>query len=41
MPISIGGDGDFLMGATAIWTAAHYRDSAAADRRQQPLVLQR
>lgn len=24
-PICIGGDGDFLMGATAIWTAAHYR----------------
>ena len=25
LPICIGGDGDFLMGATAIWTAAHYR----------------
>ncbi|MET0442028.1 MAG: thiamine pyrophosphate-binding protein [Casimicrobiaceae bacterium] len=25
VPICIGGDGDFLMGATAIWTAAHYR----------------
>jgi thiamine pyrophosphate-dependent acetolactate synthase large subunit-like protein len=25
LPISIGGDGDFLMGATAIWTAAHYK----------------
>ncbi|MBI4273595.1 MAG: thiamine pyrophosphate-binding protein [Rhizobiales bacterium] len=25
LPISICGDGDFLMGATAIWTAAHYR----------------
>ena len=25
LPISIGGDGDFLMGATAVWTAAHYR----------------
>ncbi len=24
-PVCIGGDGDFLMGATAIWTAAHYR----------------
>ena len=25
LPICIGGDGDFLMGATSIWTAAHYR----------------
>jgi thiamine pyrophosphate-dependent acetolactate synthase large subunit-like protein len=25
LPICIGGDGDFLMGATAIWTAAHYK----------------
>jgi thiamine pyrophosphate-dependent acetolactate synthase large subunit-like protein len=25
MPIAICGDGDFLMGVTAIWTAAHYR----------------
>jgi thiamine pyrophosphate-dependent acetolactate synthase large subunit-like protein len=25
VPICIGGDGDFLMGATAIWTAVHYR----------------
>ncbi|MFD0668016.1 thiamine pyrophosphate-binding protein [Ramlibacter sp. MAHUQ-53] len=25
IPVCIGGDGDFLMGATAIWTAAHYR----------------
>src|SRR6185312_15618769 len=25
LPISICGDGDFLMGATALWTAAHYR----------------
>ena len=25
LPISICGDGDFLMGATAIWTAVHYR----------------
>jgi thiamine pyrophosphate-dependent acetolactate synthase large subunit-like protein len=23
--VCVGGDGDFLMGATAIWTAAHYR----------------
>ena len=25
LPIAICGDGDFLMGATAVWTAAHYR----------------
>ena len=25
LPVCIGGDGDFLMGATAIWTAVHYR----------------
>lgn len=25
LPICVGGDGDFLMGATAIWTAVHYR----------------
>ncbi len=25
MPIAICGDGDFLMGVTAIWTAVHYR----------------
>jgi thiamine pyrophosphate-dependent acetolactate synthase large subunit-like protein len=25
LPIAICGDGDFLMGVTAIWTAAHYR----------------
>ncbi|HZJ64038.1 MAG TPA: thiamine pyrophosphate-dependent enzyme [Kofleriaceae bacterium] len=25
MPIAICGDGDFMMGCTAIWTAAHYR----------------
>jgi thiamine pyrophosphate-dependent acetolactate synthase large subunit-like protein len=25
MPLSIVGDGDFLMGCTAIWTAVHYR----------------
>jgi thiamine pyrophosphate-dependent acetolactate synthase large subunit-like protein len=25
IPIGICGDGDFLMGATALWTAAHYR----------------
>ena len=25
LPIAVLGDGDFLMGATALWTAAHYR----------------
>lgn len=25
MPVCVGGDGDFLMGVTAIWTAVHYR----------------
>ncbi len=25
LPIAICGDGDFLMGATSLWTAAHYR----------------
>ncbi|MEP6942150.1 MAG: thiamine pyrophosphate-binding protein [Betaproteobacteria bacterium] len=25
LAVCIGGDGDFLMGATAMWTAAHYR----------------
>ena len=25
LPVSVCGDGDFMMGATAIWTAAHYR----------------
>ncbi len=25
LPVCIGGDGDFLMGATAVWTAAHYK----------------
>ena len=25
LPVAVNGDGDFLMGATALWTAAHYR----------------
>jgi thiamine pyrophosphate-dependent acetolactate synthase large subunit-like protein len=25
LPVCVGGDGDFVMGATAIWTAVHYR----------------
>ena len=35
------GDGDFLMGNTAIWTAAHYQIPCLMRRLQQPLVLQR
>ena len=25
LPVAICGDGDYLMGVTALWTAAHYR----------------
>jgi thiamine pyrophosphate-dependent acetolactate synthase large subunit-like protein len=25
LPVAVLGDGDFLMGGTAVWTAAHYR----------------
>jgi thiamine pyrophosphate-dependent acetolactate synthase large subunit-like protein len=25
LPVAVLGDGDFLMGASALWTAAHYR----------------
>ena len=25
LPVAVCGDGDFLMGATALWTAVHYR----------------
>ena len=25
IPVAVCGDGDFLMGVTALWTAAHYR----------------
>jgi thiamine pyrophosphate-dependent acetolactate synthase large subunit-like protein len=25
LPVAVCGDGDFLMGATAVWTAVHYR----------------
>ena len=41
LPVAVCGDGDFLMGVTALWTAVHYRHSAAGGGRQQPLVLQR
>ncbi len=29
LPVAVCGDGDFLMGATALWTAVHYRIPAA------------
>ena len=38
-PIAMLGDGDFCMGATAIWTAVRHRIPARA-RQQQPLLLQ-
>ena len=41
LPVSILGDGDYLMGVNALWTAAHGRRSAARSGLQQPLVLQR
>jgi len=39
LPISICGDGDFLMGVTALWTAVHYQIPPAVGDRQQPLLL--
>ena len=41
LPVGILGDGDFLMGVTALWTAAHYQIPLPDGRREQPLVLQR
>ena len=41
LPVAIMGDGDFLMGVTALWTAAHYALPCVMHRREQPLVLQR
>ena len=41
LPIAIMGDGDFLMGNTAVWTAAHYQIPCLMIVSQQPLVLQR
>ena len=41
LPIAVCGDGDFLMGSTAVWTAVHYRIPAPVRGRQQSLVLQR
>ena len=39
LPIAICGDGDFLMGVTAVWTAVHYKIPLLFVHRQQPLVL--
>ena len=39
--ISMLGDGDFCMGATAIWSAAHHRIPLAGAGEQQPLLFQR
>ena len=41
LPVAMLGDGDFLMGVTALWTAVRNRHPAADRARQQPLVLQR
>ena len=41
MPVSVLGDGDFLMGCTAFWTAARYRHPAPVRNRQQSELLQR
>ncbi len=41
LPIAVCGDGDFLMGVTAVWTAVHYKIPLLFVHRQQPLVLQR
>ena len=40
LPVAILGDGDFLMGVTALWTAVHYARARDGDRRQQPVLLQ-
>ncbi len=40
MPITMLGDGDFCMGATAIWSAAQHRIPLLGHRQQQPLLLQ-
>ena len=34
LPVAVCGDGDFLMGVTALWTAAHYQHPAADGGRQ-------
>ena len=39
LAISVLGDGDFLMGGNAIWTAVHYQDSDADPDQQQRVLL--
>ena len=39
--VGVCGDGDYMMGATAVWTAVHYKLPRADRGLQQPLVLQR
>ena len=41
LPVAVLGDGDYLMGLTALWTGVHYRVPRAHRRRQQRIVLQR
>ena len=41
MVVGIMGDGDFLMGVTAVWTATHYKRAMPDAHREQSLVLQR
>ncbi len=41
LPVAILGDGDFLMGVTALWTAVHNSIPLLVRDRQQPFVLQR
>ena len=40
LPLAVLGDGDFIMGISALWTATHSRIPLADRRRQQPLVFQ-
>ena len=41
LPVAVLGDGDYLMGLTALWTGVHYRVPVLDHRRQQRIVLQR
>ena len=40
LPLAVLGDGDFIMGICALWTATHSRIPLLVVDRQQPLVLQ-
>jgi hypothetical protein len=40
LPVAVLGDGDYLMGATALWTGVH-QYTGAHRHRQQRIVLQR